>query len=117
MWLWLPEGRCRFRLLLPRHAVIFNRGSMTESLEGTLVVYLPQGSVGLELEAVSRCRGGAKQMTGCRVRGWSRESALTRRVTRGSVVLGERSLIQRASLTDPQPLTIGRWRRSPSTLS
>ena len=60
---------------------------MADSSGGTLVVYLPQGSVGIELEAAHRDGGAA--MTGCRVRSWSRECALAKRVTRGSLVVGE----------------------------
>lgn len=53
---------------------------------GEVCVYLPAGSVGVELEAASRGAGGS---TGCRVRGWTtaRSSGLALRVRAGSRVL------------------------------
>jgi hypothetical protein len=57
-------------------------------------VYLPQGNIGIELEAAKKeDRQQQRQdeveiaMTGCRVRGWKRDSALAVRVIRGCRVL------------------------------
>ena len=72
-----------------------------------LVVYLPQGSVGIELEAARR-EGVPAQLLGCRVRAWRSPGALAKRVTRGSLVVGETCsssfLLLILSAVDDQPV-------------